>query len=172
MSKTMRKPRRCRTGYTLVEVLIVVTIIGIAAAVIVPNMLAAGTLGVQAAARIIVADILYAQNDAIAQQRNRTVVFDPANESYSLQDENGAILTVRWKNGSANNYVVDFTTDDRFQGVVIVSAEFPAGSGNSTLEFDALGGPLNGGTVEVEFQGRRYRVTVAAFTGRVTVQAI
>ena len=171
MPTTTRKPSRCRTGYTLVEVLIVVAILGIAAAVVVPNMLTAGTLGVQAAARIIVADILYAQNDAIAQQRTRSVVFDPANESYSLQDENGAILSVRWKNADANNYFVDFTTDDRFQGVEIISAEFPAGGG-STLEFDALGGPLNGGTVEIEFQGRRYRVTVAAFTGRVTVQAI
>ncbi len=158
-----------RAGYTLVEVLIVVTIIGIASAVVVPHMLAAGTLGVQAAARIIVSDILYAQNDAIAQQRIRRVIFDPANESYMLQDENGAILTARWKGGTANNYSTDFTTDDRFQGVVIVSADF---SGVSTLEFDALGGPLNGGTVVIDFQGSRYRVTVASFTGRVTVEQI
>lgn len=158
-----------RTGYTLAEVLIVVTIIGIASAVVVPHMLAAGTLGVQAAARIIVSDILYAQNDAIAQQRTRRVIFDPANESYVLQDENGALLTVRWKGGTANNYSTDFTTDDRFQGVVIVSADF---GGISTLEFDALGGPLNGGTVVIDFQGSRYRVTVASFTGRVTVEQI
>lgn len=169
MSTMTNNPIRCRTGYTLVEVLIVVTILGIAAALVVPNMLAAGTLGVQAAARIIVADILYAQNEAIAQQRTRSVVFDPANESYSLQDEFGAVLTARWKSGSANNYAVDFTTDDRFQGVVIVSADF---AGVSTLEFDALGGPVNGGTVVVEFQGTQYRVTVASFTGRVTVEQI
>ncbi len=159
------------TGYTLVEVLIIVTIIGIAAAIIVPNMLAAGTLGVQAAARIVIADILYAQNDAIAQQRNRRVVFDPANESYTLTDEAGAVLSANWKNGSANNYEVDFVSDTRFQGVVIVSANF-GGATPETLEFDALGGPLSGGTVEVEFQNTRYRVTVAAFTGRVTVQQL
>ncbi len=169
MSTMTNKPTRCRCGYTLVEVLIVVTILGIASAVVVPHMLAAGTLGVQAAARIIVADILYAQNDAIAQQRTRSVVFDPVGESYSLRDETGAILTVRWKGGAANNYSTDFTTDDRFQGVVIVSADF---SGVPTLEFDALGGPLNGGTVLIEFQGTRYRVTVASFTGRVTVEQI
>ncbi|GAB4109340.1 MAG: hypothetical protein Kow00105_18040 [Phycisphaeraceae bacterium] len=167
--RTTRSPRR--TGYTLVEVLIVVVILGLAAAVVVPHMLSAGTLGIQAAARIIVADILYAQNDAIAQQRTRRVVFDPNSESYSLQDENGAILTARWKGGAANNYIVDFTTDNRFQGVEIVSADF-GGATPTVLEFDALGAPLNGGTVEIEFQGLRYRVTVAAFTGRVTVQQL
>jgi len=169
MSTTKGNPTRQAPGYTLVEVLVIVTIIGIAAAIIVPNMLSAGTLGVQAAARIIIADILYAQNDAIAQQRNRRVVFDPDNESYSLLDDTGAVLTAKWKNGSANNYVVDFTTDSRFQGVVIVSADF---GGTPTLEFDALGGPLNGGTVEIEFKNTRYRITVASFTGRVTVQKL
>jgi len=159
------------SGYTLVEVLIVVTIIGIASAIIVPNMLAAGTMGVQAAARIVVSDILYAQNEAIARQRPVSVVFDQANERYSLIDDTGAVLTVSWINGSANNYVVDFTADTRFQGVVIVSANF-GGATPQTLAFDALGGPSNGGTVEIEFQSTRYRVTVAAFTGRVTVQAI
>jgi prepilin-type N-terminal cleavage/methylation domain-containing protein len=164
-SNTTRRP----SGYTLVEVLIVVAIVGIASAVVVPNMLAAGTLGVQAAARIIIADMLFAQNDAIAQQRNRRVVFDTDNESYSLIDDAGVVLTAQWKSGSASNYIVDFTSDTRFQGVVIVSADF---GGTPTLEFDALGGPLSGGTVEIEFQGTRYRITVASFTGRVTVQQL
>jgi len=163
---------RGRSGYTLVEVLIIVAILGIAAAIVVPQMLAAGTLGVQAAARIIIADILFAQNDAIAKQRTRKVVFNPTNESYSLTDENDAVLTANWKSGDANNYIVDFINDSRFQGVVIVSADFGGGATKETLEFDDLGGPLNGGTVEIEFQGERYRITVASFTGRVTVELL
>ena len=39
-------PTRRRGGYTLIEVLIVVTIIGIAAAVVAPHMLAARPRGV------------------------------------------------------------------------------------------------------------------------------
>ena len=171
MHAMKRNPMRRPTGYTLVEVLIIVAILGVAAAIIVPQMLAAGTLGIQAAARVIIADILYAQNDAIAQQRNRRVVFDVANESYTLTDEAGTVLSVNWKNGTANNYLVDFVNDQRFQGVVIVSANF-GGATPETLEFDALGGPLSGGTVEIQFQNSRYRITVAAFTGRVTVQQL
>jgi len=86
MSRPSSRPQRA-SGYTLVEVLIVVTIIGFASAIIVPNILAAGTMGVQAAARIIVADILYAQNEAIARQRPVSVVFEPANDRYTLVDD-------------------------------------------------------------------------------------
>lgn len=171
MAPTKHNPTRRFTGYTLVEVLIIVAILGVAAAIVVPQMLAAGTLGVQAAARVVIADILFAQNDAIAQQRTRKVVFDPANESYVLTDENDAVLTARWINSDANNYVVDFEEDSRFQGVVIVSANF-GGATPQTLEFDDLGGPLNGGTIEIEFNGDRYRITVASFTGRVTVEQL
>jgi len=170
MSPIKPNPARRIHGYTLVEVLIIVVILGIAAAVIVPQMLAAGSLGVQAAARVIIADILFAQNDAIAKQRTRKVVFDSANESYSLVDENDAVISANWKGGGPD-YVVSFIDDTRFQGVVIVSADF-GGATPQTLEFDDLGGPLNGGTVEIEFQGRRYRITVASFTGRVTVELL
>ncbi len=171
MPLTKHNPSRRLAGYTLVEVLIIVAILGVAAAIVVPQMLAAGTLGVQAAARIIIADILFAQNDAIAKQRTRKIVFDPASESYSLTDENDAVLSANWKGGGGNNYVIDFVADTRFQGVVIVSANF-GGATPQTLEFDDLGGPLNGGTVEIEFQGQRYRITVASFTGRVTVELL
>ena len=48
MRKSIKTRNRLKAGYTLIEVLIVVTIMGLAAAVVVPNMLRGGTLGVQA----------------------------------------------------------------------------------------------------------------------------
>ncbi len=159
-------PAQPRGGYTLVEVLIVVVIIGLAGAIVVPQILASGTLGVQAAARMIIADILYAQNEAIAQQGGRHVVFDVANDSYKLTDAAGTTLAVEWKNGSAENYVVRFADDSRFQGVRITAADF---GGSNDLGFDDLGTPTSGGSVTIEYKGDRYQVTVAAFTGRVTV---
>jgi len=152
-----------------VEVLVVVTVMGLLGAMVVPNMLAAGSMGVQAAARIVVADILFAQNEAIAAQATRKVVFDVANESYTITDENDQTITAEWINGNPNNYIVDFTKDQRFQGVTITSAVF---NGGDTLEFDDLGGPLNGGTIVIQYNQRAYRITVAAFTGRVTVEQV
>ena len=160
---------RSRLAYTLVEVLIVVTIIGIAGAVVVPRMLAAGTLGVQAAARMIIADILYAQNDAVAQQKPRQVIFTPDADKYRLADAEGTTLHVNWRGGSSENYVVDFQKDSRFQGVDLISADF---DGETSLTFDDMGAPSSGGTIEIQFDKTKYRITVAAFTGRVTVEKL
>jgi Tfp pilus assembly protein FimT len=160
-----------RRAYTLVEVLVMVAILGIAGAMVVPSMLQGGTLGVQAAARTVVADLLYAQNDAIAQQAPRRVVFDTTSQSYRLTDAQGNTLHASWLGGSAGtgNYEVDFTDDQRFLGVELVSANF---AGSSVIEFGDLGAPDQGGVIELTYEDRTYRITVASFTGRVTVEKV
>jgi len=167
----MRNPQHKKRGYTLIEILVTTAIMGLASAIVVPSLLAGGTMGVQAAARMIVADALYAQNDAIAQQRNRKVIFDVTNNRYRLTDESDQTLNVAWKGqgSSAENYVVDFEQDSRFAGVELVRAEFGS---TSELEFDDLGAPLQGGEIEITFNGQSYLITVASFTGRVTVSKL
>jgi len=165
---TPEAPSR-RPAFTLVEVLIVVAVIGIIGGIVVPQMLNAGTLGVQAASRMIVADILYAQNDAVAHQSARRVVFDPTGNGYSVTDGSGTALTAPWRKGAVNNYTIDFDTDSRFRGVTLAAADF---GGSPTLEFADDGGVVTGGTVDIAFNDRQYRVSVAPFTGRVTVDRI
>ena len=161
-----RVTRRVARAFTLVEVLVVVAIVGIAGAVVVPQMLRSGTMQLQAGSRIIIADLLYAQNEAITRQSPRRVVFDTDNHSYKLTDTAGAALTVSWKNGADGNYTVDFKNDARFNRVQISAASF---GGSKTVEFDALGAPSSGGTIDVSSGSLKYRITVAAFTGRVTI---
>ncbi len=159
-------PARRAHAYTLVEVLIVVTILGVVSAVVVPHMLTAGSMGVQAAARAVVSDLMFAQNDAVAAQAPRTVTFLPAEERYELRDEEGNLLSAAWISGKQQNYTVDFTEDTRFQGVTIKSAAF---GNDNEVTFDDLGSPDSGGEVIVEYNDQRYAIRVAAFTGRVTV---
>ena len=158
-------------AFTLVEVLVVVTIVGIAGAIVVPSMISAGTMGVQAAGRIVISDLLVAQNEAIAKQRPRRVLFEQEPDRYRLTDETGATLGVNWKAGdaTAGNYMVDFRTDERFAGVTIENVDF---GGDQTIEFDALGGPDSGGTLDVVFKDFRYRINVATMTGRVTIAPV
>ncbi|MBX2851525.1 MAG: prepilin-type N-terminal cleavage/methylation domain-containing protein [Phycisphaeraceae bacterium] len=167
---------RTAKGYTLIEVLITVTIMGIAAAIIVPSMLRGGSLGVQAGARMIIADLLFAQNEAMAQQSTRRVVFDANDNSYRVEKyDSGATAWVLEFNPSKGmsrnqqNYEMDFDEDRRFSGIEIVSADF---NGSSTVEFDDLGNPSSGGSIEIRFEGHEYQIKVAPFTGRVTVERV
>jgi len=158
--------------------LIVVTIMGTAAAVVVPNMLQGGTLGVQAGARTIIADIQFAQNEAMAQNSVRRVLFDTADNSYTVQlwdpDSGSTGAWVAEHNQviggvGTENFIVDFDDDSRFRGIQITSADF---GGNAWVEFDDLGNPSSGGTVRVEFNQHKYDISLAPFTGRVTVALV
>ena len=64
-----------RRGITLIEVLIVVTLLGIAGVLVIPSMSQVGVLRIQSALRTIVSDLTYAQSDAMAAQARRAVVF-------------------------------------------------------------------------------------------------
>ena len=176
MRKSTTIRRRLKAGYTLIEVLITVTIMGFAAAIIVPNMMQGGSLGVQAGARMIIADLLFAQNEAMAQQSTRRVVFDTDNNSYRVEKyDSGATAWVlefnpsKGMGGNQQNYEMDFDEDGRFRGIEIVSAEF---NGSSTVEFDDLGNPSSGGTIEIRYEDHAFEIKVAPFTGRVTVERI
>ena len=165
--------RRCvgARAYTLVEILIVVTILGIAGALVIPSMGSTDVLRVQAAVRTIVADINYAQSDALARQEGRALMFDPAGNAYKLVEVHGPILD------PVNDlmYEVKFSVGSRFGNTKIESAAF---DGDGVLVFDELGGPVTepdgtqpsaGGKIAVSGSGSLFDVDVEAYTGRVTV---
>ena len=159
-------------GFTLAEVLIVVTIMAIASAVVVPRMLAVGQMQIQAAGRMIIADLLIAQNDAIAGQTSRRLAFDVSANRYWLADGSGSTANVVWKrDGSVQaDGVLDFDEDSRFQGVRLVSVDF--GNGKTYCQFDALGTPEDGGTIDIASGQTVYRITIAPLTGRVSIAVV
>ena len=75
--------RHLRRGYTLAELIIVIGILGLAGALLVPRLINADTFTVQAAVRSVIADITFAQTDALAMQKVRRVQF--------LRDENDRV---------------------------------------------------------------------------------
>jgi len=176
MSHTQGRPTS--RAFTLVEILMVVVIISIAAAVVVPHMLEIGSMGVQAASRMVIADVLFAQNDAIAHQEVRRIVFDPANNSYRMTDGSGQTLSMTWQGGAQaeGNYIIDFDEDTRFANVDMVSAQFVNSQGldSTTLEFDPLGSPTGNaaGAITLNADEHTYRISVAPVTGKVTIAEI
>ena len=161
-------------AYTLIEILIVVTLLGIASALVVPNVGSTDVLRVQSSVRAIVSDINFAQSDALARQQGRAVVFDTVANTYSVIEVRGVTLD------PVNDTIVkvDLKNAHKFHDSKIESATF---DGGNTLVFDEMGGtvagpnsttPSSGGTIIITGSGARFKITVEAYTGRVTVARI
>ena len=156
-----RRPRRA--GFTLVEILAVVVILGIASAIIVPQMSTRDDMRAKAAARTLVADLIYCQNLAISSGHPVYLRFDVADSSYRMISSPTSANTATWgtvvnhpikqtayitKFGTASDASTDtgwgLPTQDNM--VTIQSAVFngmDTNYGNEfTVGFDEIGAPL------------------------------
>ena len=160
-------------AYTLVEMLITVTILGIAAAIVIPTMGDAGTLRVQAAVRQVIADINYAQSEAVAEQKSIAVLFDPTNNAYGILEmpSTGAIsMSLAFQTATFTNTMGD---------AAIASTAFTNSLGNNNLLiFDEQGTPVlsansntapSTGTIVITGSGQTFTITIEGYTGRVSV---
>ena len=182
---------RSRIGFTLIEVLIVVVMMGIAASLLIPSMGQTGVLRVQAAVRTIVSDIIYIQGEAVAYQSRRAIWFGKVAKfsagGWTFVDGNGYVIAE--VNGPTLDLAVDFMEepgklgrpysrnfdDAEYGGASIDGATF---DGDAILIFDELGGPVatfdgpaasNGGMITVNGSGSSWVIQVEPYTGRVTV---
>ncbi len=159
-------------GFTLIEILIVVVLIGIAAMIAVPMMSSAASMQIRSAANMIAADLEYAKSMAITRGQYFSVVFDKNSESYSIKDQDDNTIWHPVKKGF--RYVINFASDSRLGQVDIVDAVF---GGTNEIKFDYLGSPLNGsgsallvkGTVTLQAGGFLKTVHVEPVTGYITI---
>jgi len=156
---------RGANGFTLAEVLVIVVIIGIVAAVAIPYAVGTGDLQVISAASLLSNDLQYAQNVAITTQTPVIVTFSPSSESYALSNASGALIHPMTKGA----YSVNFANSGELGDVKIVSASFGSAA---TVTFDELGAPSAAGVVRLQSGPHVYDVSVAAATGKVTVTPV
>jgi prepilin-type N-terminal cleavage/methylation domain-containing protein len=160
-------------GFTLVEVIIVVVILSIAAMMAIPMMSSAGSVQIRSAADVIAADLEYAKSMAISRQRMYSVVFDTSSESYWIQDDTGTVIKHPVKKGF--DYVIDFKNDNRMKKVDIFNVDFD-GDSTKTIKFDYLGSPYNGsgsslnsGKITLQADGSTVIITVEPVTGFISI---
>ena len=177
-------------GYTLLEVLLTVALLGIAGGVLVPRLVNLEQMETQAAVRQLIGDITYAQADAVAQQEYRRIYFYENGSGYCVvrvapsefddafdADSADYLDDISSSPGSWGRYIRDFTADNRFSGVEIDAASFD--SSKRFITFDSLGGtvmsgqqPGIGGQIKVVSKGAAFEVEVAPFTGKLTVREV
>lgn len=170
------KQRRGLKAFTLIEMLMVITIIGILTVAVAPRMIEVmNDVKVKGAAKKLVGDIRYAQGIAMSKHTNTTVVFYSSGNGYYLRDNDAYAI-----DPSNNTYLIDpfsrgpaimvFGSGNQFAGVDITNFNFI----NGTLLFDYQGNPHSGlvtplpfnGTVNFSCGNQVSGVTVTAGTGQ------
>ena len=190
MNARLGHRRTVTCAYTLIELLIVIVVLGIAGALLIPHLAYKDSLASQAAVRLLISDLSFAQSDALANQEFRRVYFyadgtgycifriteanfdlpfDPNTADY-IDDPLGVV-------GEVGRYIVDFTTKNRFDNVSINLVSIDGG--NLYVTYDALGGtvmtgnaPGTGGQLRVQAADNIYQIDIAPFVGKLTVTKI
>jgi len=175
-----RQKGRCdlraqRSSFTVIEILIVVVIIAIAAMMAIPMMTSAASMQIRSAANMIAADLEYAKSMAISRQKIYAVVFDKSTESYSIKNQDDVIISHPVKKGF--DYTIDFRNDGRLSKVDIVEVDFDPDSSH-TITFDYLGSPysgsgtsnpLNSGVIILQAGEATATINVEPVTGYITI---
>lgn len=175
MMTSLKKNRvkKSENGFTIIELIVVMAILVIAALVAVPMFSSAADMQLRSAGNMIAADLEYAKNLAIARQQNHSVVFDTTNNAYHVEVTEGAVIIPHPVN--PGDLSVSFPTTSSLSQVTIVSTDFT----DDTITFNYLGSPFSGsGTStplnsgQINLQGGTFTmtVTVEPVTGYVTIQ--
>jgi prepilin-type N-terminal cleavage/methylation domain-containing protein len=188
LTSTRRGESRQRSGFTLVEILAVVVILGIASAIVIPQMGTRDDMRAASAARTLVADLIYAQNMAISTGKKVYVKFDVTNNNYTLLSTAASGGDVAMINPiTQTTYTQQFgATGSGWQGMTISSASFNGATASYaslyTIAFDEIGSPyvfsyttnttddLASGSTVLTCGTFTSTVSVAAATGEITVQ--
>jgi prepilin-type N-terminal cleavage/methylation domain-containing protein len=156
-------------GFTLIEILLVVVIIAIAAMVAVPMIGSTSGMQIQSAANIIAADLEYTKSMAISRQKNYSLVFNLAGDYYEVHDSNGIII----KNPVTKlDYKVYFRSDSRLNKVVIESATLDPSSDPPTITFDYLGSPYSGSGTSNPLNSGVVNIKAGDFTMNIIVEPV
>jgi prepilin-type N-terminal cleavage/methylation domain-containing protein len=141
-------------GFTLIEIIIVIVILAIAAMTAIPMLSSAGSVQIRSAANMIAADLEYAKSMAISRGQDYSVEFDESSESYSIYKEGDASpIDHPVKKGFP--YTIDFKNDGRLNKVDIT--------------FNCLGSPYYGGTINLNADGSTATITVEPVTGYISI---
>ena len=133
---------QAQNGFTTIELIMVIIIIGVIAATAVPKFTSMSVVSVGGAAEMIQADIRYAQELAMAVYEAKSVTFASGKGSYTT---------------------VDLETRELPSRVTI--------GNNFTVTFNPLGEPTagGGGSVTVSAGGETGTIRVTNYTGKVSI---
>ena len=171
-ARSVARMHRTR-GFTLIELVLMISILGILAMLAIPEQSVLQEAKVRAAARRLVSDLRYAQSLTMASRTVHHVVFDTEQDRYAIiaSDRTPVVDPADRKRALA----MDYRAGGELRGVTITSASF---GGTAEVSFDDLGTPRTGsgatlretGRVVLGYEGITAEVEVAPATGMARIR--
>jgi type II secretion system protein H len=158
------KTQRGAIGFTLTEIMVVIVLMGLAAAVAIPQFGGNTTQYAQTAATTISQTFQYAQDLAVTTQSPVTVSISDSGYVYTLKNNLGTTLT---HPVDRKPFIFDLRDDGSMSGLTITK-----GFNNiDDVVFDAFGAPTTGGTITISHSKMPSDVVVTLHpaTGSVSV---
>lgn len=153
-------PTRRVRGFTLVEILVVVVILGIIATVVGVSIGTRDDLKVQATARVLVANLQYAQSRAVVRREPHYVTIGAAGADLRLAVRSGGLWSTLKHPIDKKDFRMIFgpSGSGGGQDVVLKTEDF---NGNAVFGFDETGTPF---FCDGDGNNRVEASTVASFT--------
>ncbi len=161
------------SGFTLIELVMVIVISAVLAAVAIPRLQSFGTIKLYSTAQRVRADVRYVQQLAISRHDTYSVSFNVSANSYEVRRVADNQLAVHPATRSV--FAVKLDSDVQASGVKIISSDF---GGTPALRFDWRGSPSNAnnvtlsqaGSVRFAYGSDDVDIVVQPNTGMVSVQ--
>ncbi len=159
---------------TLIELLIVIVCLAIAAVLVVPEIGAANALSLPKAAELVSADLQFAQLQAMQSAVNPVVVvFKVSGNSYQIARASDPATPIT-NPADGQPYVVTFGQGRAAPLAGVTIQSLALGSGGNTLTYAAYGSLAGGADAQITLAAHDHTLTltVNASTGAVTIGQI
>jgi type II secretory pathway pseudopilin PulG len=153
-----------REGFTFIEMILIVTIVGIVGVTAQAFFSGIEEYRLDGAARKIASDIRYAQERAVEGHDDYSIAFDTSRNLYALYTMSPSAALLK-DPLTRENFIVDLD-DDGYAGVTMKTASF---GGKVSLTFDKMGVPSSGGSLTIQSGNLSRAITVLAETGLVKI---